>query len=109
MSWIDTLADADTFERGTIARSIDGMTPRDARNLIVGLDRQAAGIMLAVTEQIVTGDYPRHPWLPKSDLAMRLMIDDPRAWLATTPLVGALAERAAAEIGPAAPVSLTLA
>ncbi len=106
MNWLEILGNGVTFDDGTGHHAIATMNPNQARNLLVALDRQSAGLVLAVTEQIVNTPCTEHdaPWIPRDALAHKRMINNPRAWLATTPLVGALTEHATPAIGPPARV-----
>ncbi|MER5649602.1 hypothetical protein [Streptosporangium sp. NPDC002524] len=99
VDWFTLLGQNVYWSYGDRQTSIAEMTPRDARNLLVALDRQGQAIMDVIGWQAVyhaSGPYP--DWIPANELAAKDATRNPRRWLALTPLVQALAEHAAPAI-----------
>ncbi|GAA2691748.1 hypothetical protein [Nonomuraea recticatena] len=83
---------------------IAGMEPRYARNALVFLERHAEGIALAAAKTLTKVPLPsRHTSAYDDVLASAsheadAIVADPLTWLASTPLVQALADRAALQV-----------
>ncbi|MGW2220126.1 hypothetical protein ACWCSD_34500 [Nonomuraea sp. NPDC001684] len=100
-NWYARLHEANTWtdEHGT-THIIARMSPRYARNLLVWLDRQHEGIVRAAAMALC--DIKMPPFhtqaydevVSAGDAEAEAMRRNPRAWLADTPLVQALAAAA---------------
>ncbi|MEU6721662.1 hypothetical protein ABZ897_60375 [Nonomuraea sp. NPDC046802] len=93
MKWYDRLATATWIDDSSGRKTpVGDMTPQEARNALTIIDRHDLGIVVAAAKAL-EGRLT-------ADAEEAAMMDDPRAWLASTPLVQALTEQATACIGP---------
>jgi hypothetical protein len=96
-NWYTRLSQADHWiDHYNHRIEIAGMDPRDARNALVFLERQYEGVARAAANALRDVPPPFGSQAPADvEVQANAILADPMAWLASTPLVQALAGRAA--------------
>ncbi|MBG0818889.1 hypothetical protein [Planomonospora sp. ID82291] len=105
LNWYERLQEETWTDGDGTTTPVAEMDPRHARNVLAWIERQHEGIARAATAAL--RDVPLPPFHThaydevsvSADAEAAAILADPLAWLAQTPLVQALAHRAALYIG----------